>query len=98
MIDKINNLTLSTLDGENIIKIDTAIIDSDINYEENKKSFRLFDKNYNFKYEFKLEKINSFLFYYLIYGIKITNNYLKNHGGIMIRKKAGVKNKNYLKN
>lgn len=91
MIDKIGNLTLTlfTSDGEKIGTINAEEVKIDIENNEdiikknNKSDFNPFEKC-SFECETKL---NLFTYYYLMYGIKMTNNYLKMHGGIMRRKR-----------
>ncbi len=87
MIDKIGNLTLFTSDGEKIGTLQEVEIDmdnkEDIIDENNKLDFNPFEKC-----SFEVEsKIDLFSFYDLFYGYKMTNNYLKMHGGIMRRKR-----------
>lgn len=81
MIGKIDNLTLFTSDGENLGTINAKSIEN----EENKGN-KL--RNNIEKYEFKCElKLDLFTYYSLMFGYKMTNNYLKMHGGIMRRRK-----------
>lgn len=87
MIGKVENLTLFTLNGEKIGTLQEVEIDmdnkEDIIDENNKLDFNPFEEC-----SFEVEsKIDSFSFYNLFYGIKMTNNYLKMHGGIMRRRK-----------
>lgn len=72
MIGEIENtITLFTVDGE---KIGT------INVEGVKI-------NGNGNFTFLKKKFDLFDYYEVKYGIKMTNNYLKTHGGIMRRKR-----------
>lgn len=84
MIGKIDNLTLFTSNGEKIGTINAKSIENEENKENKLRN--------NFeKYDFECElKLDLFTYYYLMFGYKMTNNYLKIHGGIM-RKRRRMK-------
>lgn len=78
----IKHATLYTAEGQKIAEIENGTIKAET-LKKPKVSAKRIDSTRSFTAKMELDRLTALS---LIYGMKITNNWLKMHGGIMTRR------------